>query len=220
VRSVQGRQLDLLEDELQALLARLGTGDPTAPAEFAERVVREYADRRTLIAALKEKGWLGSEQEAREELTSIVGLFVAKLLRNPAQYRPEKGPIGAFINMAIRGDIANHAAKLRGIKDRPTRSDSSVGEAIDEWNPPMTLEEEVLEGMVDVSPDELEKVRHLVDPLPPSDREVLVLMLEGVREFEPCAEVLGITHLDPRAQQREVNKVKDRLNKKIKRLQR
>jgi hypothetical protein len=45
-------------------------------------------------------------------------------------------------------------------------------------------------------------------------------MLEGVREFEPCAEVLGITHLDPRAQQREVNKVKDRLNKKIKRLQR
>ncbi len=61
----------------------------------------------------------------------------------------------------------------------------------------------------------LERLRAL---LPESEQSVLELMLEGVRENEAYAAAMGITHLPTRQQRKQVKRVKDRINKRARRL--
>jgi hypothetical protein len=68
---------------------------------------------------------------------------------------------------------------------------------------------------LNMSPQEL--LQALRAELSGVEEQVLLLMLEGVRESARYAEVMGIHHWDESAQRREVKRVKDRLAKKLQR---
>jgi N-acetylglutamate synthase/N-acetylornithine aminotransferase len=57
----------------------------------------------------------------------------------------------------------------------------------------------------------------LEDSLTSTDKQVLMLVLEGVRQTELFAEALGIDHLGIYEQRRQVKRAKDRLAKKLRR---
>jgi hypothetical protein len=53
--------------------------------------------------------------------------------------------------------------------------------------------------------------------LDPIDKDILLLMMEGVRETHRYAQVMGIVHQDEMEQRREVKRAKDRLIKQLQR---
>jgi hypothetical protein len=57
----------------------------------------------------------------------------------------------------------------------------------------------------------------LSDELSAVDEQILLLILEGVRDGRRYAEVMQITHLDGPTQRREIKRAKDRITKKLQR---
>lgn len=51
----------------------------------------------------------------------------------------------------------------------------------------------------------------------PRDQQILALRLQGERRTEAFAEILGISHLPIEAQRREVKRIKDRIDKILRR---
>src|SRR5690242_15430704 len=114
----QGETKLQAHDELQALYERVVAGDRIAPSQLVELIWKTYTTRGGLILAMKEKGWIRDIEEARDDVLEIVAdfatKFVADLVAGNTTYDPTKGtPLGAYITMALNGDIANEAEKRR-----------------------------------------------------------------------------------------------------------
>lgn len=217
--AAKDRGLEELEKRLQAVYARLLAGERTATAEFAELVLSEYTSRGRLLATLKDGAGITMD-EARDELCSIVGQFTAKFLMDPLKYAPDKGPLGAYINMAIQRDVTNAVEKAIRHKSRNIRSldDPNVVEAVDRRNPQPTPEDDVIDREAGITPEQRERGLRFLAELGPEERECFQFMSEGIRGHELYADALGLTHLSVEAQRHQVNNVKDRLKKKMARL--
>lgn len=218
-------RLQELEGRLQAVYTRILEGDPVAPAEFAEVVVEEYGGRGSLINAMRSSVRISDLDEAKAELSSIVGLFVAEFLKDPFKYDPDRSPLGHYIQLALKGDVLNEADKQRRIEGRRAdppddddgTPDQRVEEAARRWNPQMTPEDQVLD-QIELTDEERSKAMAFIDSLAPDERACFELLSDGVRETEPYADALGISHLAIETQRTTVNRIKDRLKKKVQRL--
>ncbi|MCL4868636.1 MAG: hypothetical protein KJ063_06705 [Anaerolineae bacterium] len=138
--------------------------------------------------------------------------------RRPEQYDPEKLPLWPFLRLAAKRDLLNLIDK-QVRQERPLHSiDDPV---IQQQLPPEdTLEahfrlDEWLAQRSSYSRQEIMAIlnREWDEP----DKQMLLLMIEGVRETEPYARLLQITHLDAAAQRTQVKRAKDRLTKKLQR---
>jgi len=120
--------------------------------------------------------------------------------------------------MAARRDMLNAIEKATRMESRladiespsiqdqmPSESLSSDYSEMDEW----------LLDNSDLSLSEI--MSQLDDELDDEEKQVLMLLLDGVRETEAYVEVLGLGGLEKSKQQLEVKRAKDRLLKKLRR---
>jgi hypothetical protein len=192
-------------DELLALHEALVAGhDPTVPARLGERLMPVLLRRFRNVS--------GPDPHTVE---SLVGLSVARYLSDPDRYRPDRGPLLAFLWQDIDGDIRNEWAR------RTTRRGREIptGEILEvvPLSRNLSLEEEVLDAVdpFDAAPGLVQAASREIERFSLQDQELLALIADGVRETTPYAEALGITHLPLDVQRAEVKRSKDRLKARL-----
>ena len=156
-------------------------------------------------------------QEAHQiEIAAIDTLMT--YLAMPEKYNPDKLSLFAYLRMSARGDMLNaidketrHGRRHQPIDD-PTLQEqlpsldllTQTGE-LDEW----------LETQTKLTRTEL--LQKLDEDLDKTDKEILLLMFDGVRDTSQFAEVMNISDLPQAEQQAQVKRAKDRLQKRLQR---
>lgn len=175
--------------ELHALMMQ---GDVTAPARIAEFFLP------LIIGRLK------SKKVDQEMVDTAVADALLSYFKNPAQYDPGKLPLGKFFLMSARGDLKNMLSRRKKEVERfgfteSVELGSSSSEQSDEKRPK----------------DKLPAILNMLDK--ETDKEIVSLMGEGVRETAAYAAVLGISNLPSREQAKIVKRNKDRVLKLLRR---
>jgi hypothetical protein len=182
-------------------------GNVTAPAEIAEtflpRVVYELEKR---FPDLYDPHLV--EMAADDALLNY--------LQHPQQYDPIQLPLDRYLIMSARGDLLNlfHKSQYPGFpkKTQFVELDAPAREYKTEVKDESLGVEE--QAFILASP-----VWPLLEQLLPdvTDREIALLMLEGVRVTNEYALTLGISHLPKADQETEVKRHKDRIKKTLQR---
>jgi hypothetical protein len=191
--------------ELRELHEELVAGeDPTVPARLAE----------LLLPALRRR-FASTMTPDPHSVESLIGLSIARYLNEPERYRPERGPLLAYLWRDVAGDVKNEWDSRARLRQHESPDSAAVELSTADRN--LSVEEEVLDAMdrFDVPPAVVERARDQLSRFSEQDRQLLALLGAGVRSTGPYAEILGIAHLPVRAQAKEVNRHKDRLKKRL-----
>lgn len=185
----------------------LNEDSPTAFAQLSELALP------FLISALQQE--FRQIEPHLHETAAIDSLLTYH--QTPQKYNPDKLSLFAYLRMSARHDLLNALDKQNRQKrplvniDEPTIQSRLVTEdgpedeafALADWLGSNT------------GPSEQAILRDFESTLTQTDRQLFLLMLNGVRETEPYAEILQITDI-PLAQQRhDVKRAKDRLSKSL-----
>lgn len=214
-----GRANDSTNEELIRFHAELVEGaDPTTPARLAELLIGPLRRRFQGFRALD---W--------DTVDSTIGWSIARYLREPTRFDPERGGLLPYLWQDVQGDLLNDAERrtvpmadgYESTGERPRRARREVpdSDAVeverDHRNP--SVDEEVLDVIdpYDLPPALVERARTELGRFDQRDQALLDLLGGGVRETAPYAEVLGISHLDVDTQRREVKRHKDRLKARL-----
>ncbi len=174
--------------ELHALMMQ---GDVTAPARIAEFFLP------LIISRLKSKK-IDQEMVDTAVADALLGYF-----KNPAQYHPGKLPLGKFLLMSARGDLKNMLSRRTKEVERFGFTESvELGSSSSEQSDEKTNDK--LPAMLNVLDKE-------------TDKQIVSLMAEGVRETAAYATVLGISNLPSQEQAKIVKRNKDRVIKLLQR---
>ncbi len=181
-------------------------GDVTAPAEIAEAYLPP------LIEYMRTR--FPSVDPALVETAADDAIL--SYLQRPQQYDPEKMSLDRYLRMSARYDLRNQIETRRrwemaSGESRVVELDAPAPEHEIEDTNALSVEAQV--GIL-TSPVWPRLQTLLQDPI---DMEIVLLLMEGVRETSEYAAVLGITHLLPEEQAREVKRHKDRLKKQLRR---
>lgn len=135
---------------------------------------------------------------------------------DPSKYLSEKRSLTGYLLMSAKGDLLN---QLKGRKiDHATLQlleDVELDDSFTEENIGIVLkddvlvENEIIQRLSPVWP----KIEELFPDL--IDQEIAKLIIEDVRETEPFALILGISHLSMEEQRAIVKRHKDKVKKKI-----
>jgi len=126
----------------------------------------------------------------------------------PEKFDPDKGSLIGYLYLAAYRDLLNllkHSQKFVELHPRALEHEVSVAVGAD--NPEAHLLEEA-------SPIVQRALAKVTDPI---DRELVALMMDGVRETAAYAAVLGIADSPLREQEKIVKRHKDRLKKMLQR---
>lgn len=200
---------DPVEPELRKLHERLLSDDVVAPRDLAERVVPLVRNR---LARLERS--VGDPHL----VPSVIGLVVAKYLREPQRFEPARGGLIAYLAMEARSDVLNELEARRRRRTRelpvadPVELEPRSGDS--------TVEEEALDAVdpFGVAPMVAQGAIRALQDLDHLDRQLLQLMADGVRATSAYAAVLGLSHLPVELQRKAVKRHKDRLQKRLERL--
>jgi RNA polymerase sigma-70 factor (ECF subfamily) len=195
--------------ELHVLHQRLLAGDVTAPRELAERLIPLV--RRRL-------GQLEHSVEDPAMVRSAIGLVIARYLRHPERFDPDRGGLVGYLAMEARGDVLNELATLDRRRGHERPADNIV--ELERPGRDTTVEEEVLERLDpgDVPPDVARAALQALSELDEVDRRLVQMMADGVRSTAAFAAVLQLSHLPVDLQRKAVKRHKDRLGKILERL--
>lgn len=188
---------------------RILHGDPIAFARLCELALPH------LVAFLRAQ--FPQLEPHQHEMTAIDCLL--DYHARPEQYDPDRLSLFAYLRMAARHDMLNaidrenrYERRLLSLDEPATRIELTEQDSVS--SPEFELEQ-WLQQHTDYSRQEI--LRALDAELDSVDRQLLLLMLDGVRETEPYAAVMDISHHDLVKQRREVKRAKDRLTKKLRR---
>jgi DNA-directed RNA polymerase specialized sigma24 family protein len=130
----------------------------------------------------------------------------------PEKYDPEKLTLFAYLRMAARHDLMNAIDRSNRQKrplldiDEPDIQSQLVTESesfyLDQW-------------LDNGDSGKQTMLRQFEAELDTTDRQLFLLMLNGVRETEPYAEIMQLAAQPLPEQRREVKRAKDRLTKKL-----
>jgi DNA-directed RNA polymerase specialized sigma24 family protein len=136
----------------------------------------------------------------------------------PTQYNPDKLSLFSYLRMAARNDMLNTLTRDGRDQHRLLEIDDP------------TLQPYLQEPNTFAQTDELDRwlgqhthlsrqqiLQALDQELSRTDKKLMTLMLNGVRDSRQYAAVMGLTHLDTGQQRREVKRAKDRITKKLQR---
>jgi hypothetical protein len=194
--------------ELLQLHQRLLESDPVAPSDLAAALLE------ALILWLRQHNPRVDPHlcgEAAEEA-------ILSLIHNPASYRPDALDPLAYLRMSAQRDLQNllqrehkHQKQCRLLDCVEHSSDvrKYLGRDDDPSLPVQIVEQR--QAQLDSIP--LPVRQNLTE----AEARVLPLLLRKERKTAAYAEALGITHLSPADQRKEVKRVKDRLAKRLKR---
>lgn len=196
----------------RALHARLLARDPVAWSELADLHLSG-------LAAFLRRVFSPDDPALAEDVATDL---LVDLMRHPERYDPTRMSLRGYLRMAARRDFFNRIKSEQRHRQRLVPFPDEDTPGVEDSRRPRNLFLESAEDPADVveqqvSTDaELEAI--LDDAFTPQEREILDLMLDDVRSTRVYAERLGITHLPPDQQRREVKRVKDRLGKRLRRL--
>ena len=134
----------------------------------------------------------------------------------PEKYNPEKLTLFAYLRMAARHDLLNaidhHNRQKRPLLDidEPSVQAQLITE-VDLESDPFQLDQWLNNG--DTGQQTI--LRQFEAELDTTDRQLFLLMLNGVRETEPYAEIMELASQPVAEQRREVKRAKDRLTKRL-----
>ncbi len=136
----------------------------------------------------------------------------------PTQYNPEKLSLFSYLRMAARNDMLNALAKngrdqthLHDIEDptlKPYLTEPNTFAQTDELDRWLTQHTRLSRQQI---------LQALDDELSKTDKKLVTMMFNGVRDSRQYAIAMGVTHLDTSQQRQEVKRAKDRLTKKLQR---
>ena len=185
---------------------RILQDDVTAFAELSEYALPH------LISFLQQ---LFPNQDLHQhEIVAIDTLMTYLAL--PEKYKPEKLSLFTYLRMAARGDFLNAIDKETRRKQRLYAIDDPV---LQEQLPNLDLLtqtgelDEWLQTHTQLTRTEL--LQKLDDDLDKTDKEMLLLIFDGVRDTSRYAEVMGISDLPQAEQKAQVKRAKDRLQKRL-----
>ena len=182
---------------LEALHTRLCGGDRVASEQLV-RLLLPY-----LSAAVAEGCPRIDEQLINDGVVDALLDYCA----TPAQFDATRGvPVESFLRTAARRNVAN---ALRGERRRKER-ERKVGNEKHE----LTVADDPVAG--NIRQEDLARLSErreaiLVALTSPTDRDVIVLWLDGVRDSSAYAALLHITHLPTDEQRAEVEREKERI---------
>ena len=181
----------------------------TALKERDETVTAELYDR--FGEALMKAGQRNFPRLDPQEIESAILDLILKMWEHPDKYDPDRGKLSAYLKMALRRDLLN---RVRKEKTQPDIDPQGVkllqNKGNDQWRE--------IETRID-RPGKWQRIDQVLDrhfPTEP-DRTLVTMMLEGERNRERYAAVMGITDLTGLEWKKTVDRSKDRINKKIKR---
>lgn len=188
---------------------RIVSGNPTAFSELCEQILDYLVDH-----LLKQEAGRNNEALCVEVATDTL----LKYEQNPDKYNPSKGlSLVGYLRMDARGDLKNALDKeIRRSKKLVAFEDPDVAERIgsrnyvqeatelDEWAEELTGQTAI--DLIKELEDELDDIEK---------RIVAAWIIDGKRDTESIAEILGITGQSIDYQRDEVKKAKDRLKKKL-----
>jgi DNA-directed RNA polymerase specialized sigma24 family protein len=193
------------EQEL-ALHRRLVEDDPTAPADLASAYF-DYLAR-----------YLSRRNNAADDLClECAGDALIALVKNPKSYNQEKLALAAYLRMSAQGDLKNRLRKE--VKHRHFSlnvvKDSDLARNYSETAPDMmvSLREEAGRAQVMLLPA---LTRGLTD----HEVRVLQLLLDGEKKTATFARAMEITDLPKSEQESRVNRLKNKLKRRLERLRR
>ncbi|MGH7719589.1 MAG: hypothetical protein ACREON_12200 [Gemmatimonadaceae bacterium] len=191
-------------DELIVLHRRLLDGDRTASEELASRLLEP------LCAEIQKDYPRVDEQVVNDGVVDAVLDYCARPDRNEASNGSQ------LHGLLARAAWRNVANTVRG-EQRRTRREERFGRE----STLTSVEDGSTLGKLVQGEDEAERgqrIGRLMQLLPEqADREALRLRLNGERRTHVFARLLGIEHLPVAEQRREVKRVKDRIDKVIRR---
>jgi DNA-directed RNA polymerase specialized sigma24 family protein len=200
------------EDELH-LHRRLLDGELDATADLAA----QYLD--PLIADLKRRNDPRIPDAVFGEAAEDALL---SLMKDPTTFVPARSratrPLFAYLCLSARRDLLNILAREKRQLEGQISLDS-VQHSPDGWkclgeddDPSLTLQrqEELAQGDKTI-------VAPARNGLPADEQEAMELIVQGERKTAAFARVLRIEHLPKEEQQRKVNRLKNKLRKRIKR---
>jgi hypothetical protein len=188
-----------------ALLAvhdRLVAGDPTASADLFE-----IAYGPLIGHAINKHRTFGMDEDRARDLA--VGVL-AELVERPDIFDPQKGSLFGFLCMMLDGDAKNLG------RNEANRREIFSGFAVEVRE--VGGNSYVMSPETRVDAQRIMAQHHADIVVDQGDREVLDLMLQDEREYEPYAKALGIDHLPLDEKRAEVKRRKDRIEKRLQRL--
>lgn len=187
---------------LLRLHASLVEGSPTASAEIAE-ILYEWLMGR-LHAAVA--------YASTDDVADVAADVLVRYFANPERFRPERGKgLAGFLLMDARGDLLNLLDSSRQ-RQAPTPLPDAVADQLEDRNIGAMTQERMLERL----PAQLDK--RVLALLPnPLDRGILELMMDGVRDTDAYAALMGLGERSTEVQAREVKRAKDRIRARLKR---
>lgn len=185
------------------LVRRLRDGDPTAPAEFCEHYLRILLD---------DQRWVRADVRDLHLIEEAAHTALMDFVKAPERYDPARLPMQRYLGMAAHKDLLNLIER----EQRHHRRRADL-EAVDLSLRPWNDQQEAPALPREIDRAELEQL--LREKLPDErDRQAAAMILEGVRQSEEYARLYGLMHLPIADRRNEVKRIKDRLDKVMKRL--
>jgi RNA polymerase sigma-70 factor (ECF subfamily) len=207
----------------EQIAARILAGDPTVAADLYEIFFEPL------------QGELASKFDDQVRDPSMIDSIVIDTLLNAsklgARYDPARGSLWTYLYIDVEGDLRNELARLRKSKQQEVSLAAPLNDS------GLSVEDLIEDRNVDIETQTLERLEPaILDSLPPvvkletvlgcaativtnaKDEQLLHLILAGERRTETYAAILGIEELPADQQQRDVNRHKDRLKRRLTRL--
>jgi DNA-directed RNA polymerase specialized sigma24 family protein len=128
---------------------------------------------------------------------------------SPERYDPKRACLQSYLSMAAYRDFQNASAKERRV----------TGHQVSLFDPAFQ-EQDIVESQETIDSQlQEEKLWQLIDQVfpDPTERRVVMLILNKTRSPEPYAQVLGLCDLPYDERIREVRRVKYRITKRLRR---
>lgn len=136
----------------------------------------------------------------------------------PDRYDHEQLSLLSYLRMAVRGDMLNALTKQKRYDQHLADMDDPLVEqqlALQASRNEMEALDNWLQAHTQTQRQDV--LRAMYQALAQADREILLLMLDGVRETSQFAGVLGVTDQDILVQRQAVKRAKDRIKKQLQR---
>lgn len=201
------------EEQAREIHARLVADDPVASAELANAFLDPLA------------AWVERNNPRIDPHICVTAAedAILSLIKNPKSYDPSRQALAVYLRLSAKGDLKNALRSESRYRQRRTDLSAVELSATDR----KSLQERTDPALVAerrAAEEEMEEVL-APRPVPESVRanlsrdeaEVLELMRDGERKTAAFANALKITHLAPQVQRQEVKRIKDRINRRLKR---
>jgi DNA-directed RNA polymerase specialized sigma24 family protein len=196
--------------EQDDLHRRVLNRDPTAKADVFETLLDPLIDS----LGYRWPGLRGEDQLRDNAIDSVFNYLAA-----PERYDPKRCSLLTYLRMDAHNDLINaYRSPAQAVKVVPLPEESHSG--VRDGRRLRKVDSALISTDSYPSDSPLAGlVRQVVDAFPDKhDREIVTLLMQGQRSTTIYAQVLGLSGLSASEQEKRVNREKDRIRKRLRRI--